>query len=275
VLGDTTPSDQRLSTSICLATFNGAPFLKAQLESLAAQHRLADELVVVDDASRDSTLEILEALAPRAPFPVHVHRSEVNRGVNATFEAAYARASSDVILPCDQDDVWHPDKMEALVSVLERVRNAVAAFCNSRIVDAAGRPLGEDLWSRLRVSKMEIAALGSGNGTGVWERRALVSAHQLAFRSSLLPMLLPLPARLSHDEWIALVLSGEGRIVAVPECLVDYRIHGANAIGSWLVPRQDLAAPDRRRRFAARAEALSEASEDDRSRFGPTGARPR
>ena len=56
------------SLSVALCTYNGARFLPAQLESLAAQSRLPDELVIRDDGSSDQTLAILGEFAARAPF---------------------------------------------------------------------------------------------------------------------------------------------------------------------------------------------------------------
>ncbi len=103
-----------LRISIALATFNGAQFLKEQLESLVEQTFLPAELVVTDDGSTDETLAILEWFADVAPFPVSVHRNEHRLGYGINFLKAASLCSGDVIAFADQDDVWLPAKLERL-----------------------------------------------------------------------------------------------------------------------------------------------------------------
>ena len=65
-----------MKISIAMATYNGERFIREQLNSLAAQTRLPDELVVVDDGSVDRTLEILEQFKRKAAFAVRIFRNE-------------------------------------------------------------------------------------------------------------------------------------------------------------------------------------------------------
>jgi glycosyltransferase involved in cell wall biosynthesis len=58
------------SISVAMCTYNGEKFLKEQLESIAAQTRLPMELVICDDGSTDSTIDIVEAFTSSSPFPV-------------------------------------------------------------------------------------------------------------------------------------------------------------------------------------------------------------
>jgi len=61
-----------MNLSIALATYNGAAYLKEQLESFAAQTRTPDELVISDDQSTDDTLRLIEEFAATARFPVRL-----------------------------------------------------------------------------------------------------------------------------------------------------------------------------------------------------------
>lgn len=103
-----------MKISIALATFNGARFLKEQLESLAEQTILPIELVVADDGSTDETLSILERFSNAAPFQVLVYRNDQRLGYGMNFLKAASLCSGDVIAFCDQDDVWLPVKLERL-----------------------------------------------------------------------------------------------------------------------------------------------------------------
>ena len=106
----------RSKISVAMATCEGGRHLEAQLQSIAAQQRLPDELVVCDDASSDDTIEIARRFAERAPFPVRIETTEIRLGITANFERAVSLCAADVILLADQDDVWLPEK----IALLER-----------------------------------------------------------------------------------------------------------------------------------------------------------
>ena len=98
--------------SVVMSTHNGERFLRQQLDSVLNQSRLPDEFVVCDDASTDSTLDMLEDFKNNAPFPVHIHRNASNIGWGASFMNMSKRAEGDLIVFCDQDDVWNERKLE-------------------------------------------------------------------------------------------------------------------------------------------------------------------
>ena len=76
------------STSIALCTYNGERFLSQQLESLAAQTILPDELVICDDASSDGSMHILEEFAKNSPFIVRIFKNKKNLGYIKNYEKA-------------------------------------------------------------------------------------------------------------------------------------------------------------------------------------------
>ena len=104
-----------LTVSVALCTYKGASYLGKQLESVLAQTRLPQEMVVFDDASPDGTWALLEAFEPRiraAGIRLVMHRNPVNVGFVANFEQALQATTGDIVFLCDQDDVWHLDKIE-------------------------------------------------------------------------------------------------------------------------------------------------------------------
>src|SRR4051812_17314881 len=100
------------AVSIALATYNGARYLHAQLDSLLAQTLKPEELVVGDDGSNDETLTILKDFALTAPFPTRIQVNAARLGYADNFLATAARCSSPLIAFCDQDDVWMPTKLQ-------------------------------------------------------------------------------------------------------------------------------------------------------------------
>src|SRR5678816_749736 len=94
----------RLNVSVALCTYNGEAFLREQLQSIASQSRLPDELVLFDDHSKDLTLSIAYSFAQSAQFAMRIHESPVNRGPIESFSQAIDLCSGDVIVLRDQDD---------------------------------------------------------------------------------------------------------------------------------------------------------------------------
>lgn len=238
-LEDTEGRMERSRTSIAMATYNGGPFIAEQLASLVSQNRPPDQLVVCDDGSEDDTLDQIEVFRETAPFEVVVQRNPQRLGPTANFERAVSLCEGDVILLCDQDDVWLPEKIETLVDALESHPEWGIVFCNGEVMDGSLKPLGYDLWQALFFGPREQAEVAQGRSPYVFMRHVVAAGNTLAFRSAFRESLLPFPELPStHDAWIAFVVSCLAGCGLVPEKLIRYRLHGNNLIGihrfGWL-----------------------------------------
>jgi glycosyltransferase involved in cell wall biosynthesis len=227
--------------SIALSTYNGSRYLAEQLESIADQRRLPDELVVADDASTDGTLGIVTDFVHRAPFPVRLFRSPANQGLLKTFERAISECRGEVILLSDQDDVWLPEKVERFEEVFTKRPEVLACFSDARMVDGALRPLGMTVWEKERFLAGERLMASAGKFELVLLRHNVVQGASLGFRRELIETILPIPASLDsrvwlHDGWIAICVAVLGRVKLIDEPLISYRIHGANAVGNAVRP---------------------------------------
>ena len=129
-----TPAASR-TISIAMCTYNGDRFLREQSESILNQTRLPDHLIVCDDGSTDTTRSLLEQFARKSPFPVELRFNSRNLGVTRNFEQALMACRSDFIALCDQDDLWHPRKLERLTEVLEANPQAGFACSNAELID--------------------------------------------------------------------------------------------------------------------------------------------
>jgi glycosyltransferase involved in cell wall biosynthesis len=130
----------RMKVSVALATYNGEKYLSEQLESLARQITLPDELVVADDGSGDHTCEIIEDFRMHAPFPVHVISGQ-HLGYVSNFFRAIAACRGEVIALCDQDDIWRPEKLSVCLPYFRQ--NVTLVMHSARVVDAWGNPLAK------------------------------------------------------------------------------------------------------------------------------------
>jgi glycosyltransferase involved in cell wall biosynthesis len=203
--------------SVCMATYNGFPFLRKQVESILGQMAQGDQLVVSDNGSTDETLGYLNSLGdPRVqvlsfPFP---------KGPIPNFENAMKHAARTIIVLADQDDVWLPNRLALVRRAFEgRMDEPLCLVTEGRRIDAEGRVIAE---SNLRV-------LGYRPGLMKNVIKNTYMGCTLAFNRNLLPYILPIPRSVPmHDSWIGILAEHYGQIKMVLEPSYLYRVHGAN-----------------------------------------------
>ena len=218
-----------------LCTYNGERFLDAQLDSLLAQTRLPDEVIASDDASSDGTWARLQAFAERAEgrgIEVRLQRNPANLGYVHNFEQGLQAAGGELLFPCDQDDAWHPRRIELCVKAFARDPGLLLLHTDARLVDAAGEPLGRRLFEVLGVTAGELTAMHAGRAAEVLLRRNIVTGATMALRRELLAQALPVAEGWVHDEWLAAVAALVGRVNTLEETTIDYRQHGGNQLGA-------------------------------------------
>jgi len=221
--------------TIILATFNGADFLGAQLESLIAQTETHWNLLIRDDDSSDGTLGIIQAYSGRD------HRIQLLPGDSGTvgnalgnfavlLESAHAQGA-DYIFCCDQDDVWEPNKLELMLAQLQQLEggSGIASLVHHDlvVVDGALGTLADSF-----VELMQLQPGDQHNPQRLISRNE-VTGCALACNRTLLEIALPVSDQaVMHDWWLALCAGYFGRLAYLPEKLVKYRQHGKNAIGA-------------------------------------------
>jgi hypothetical protein len=223
-----------MTVSVAMCTYNGAPWLEAQLASLAGQSRRPDELVACDDGSTDDTPAILERFAATAPFSVRIVRNPRNLGLLRNFEQAFGLAGGEVIFLCDQDDVWADRKIERMMQEFEASAGVGLVFCDARVVDPQLRPLGHTHWHSCDFTPAKQARVREGGAFEVFARHSFVAGATLAVAGRLKPAILPAPppeTNWQFDAWAAAVAAGLSEVRIVPDPLNDYRQHPRQALG--------------------------------------------
>jgi glycosyltransferase involved in cell wall biosynthesis len=253
--------------SIALGTYNGAAYLKEQLESFAAQTRPPDEVVISDDQSTDNTTRLIEEFAATADFPVRLSVNESNLGIAKNFEKAISLCRGDVILLSDQDDVWHSDKLESVEQIFEARPQLSLVFSNAELVDETLKPFPETLFDRLDFNGRNQRLVKSGRTLDMQLRVNRICGFTVAFRANFKELILPISGDgpLIHDGWIVLLIAAAGEIDFINRPLVKYRQHSRQQCGLGIRPSM-LSAMTDPIKTAARHEITS-SSNIDRIRY--------
>lgn len=219
---------------VLLATYNGAAFLEAQLESIAAQTHEDWRLMVRDDGSTDRTPEILRAFQARHPGKVEILADgDGNLGLVRNFSRLMERSDAPYAAFCDQDDVWIPEKLELSLTKmheLEREHGAdvpLLVFTDLEVVDRNLEVIDGSFW---HYANLQPGRCRSFNRLLL---QNVITGCTALMNRCLVAKVGPIPGEAHvHDWWIALVVSAFGRVDYVTRPTVLYRQHGRNLLGA-------------------------------------------
>jgi len=210
--------------AICMATYDPAPemFLR-QVDSIRAQTHRNWVCVISDDCSRPERFAAMKDAVERDPRFV-VSRSPRRLGFYRNFERALGMAPTGAryVAMADQDDSWHPDKLETLLGALG---NARLVYSDARLVDPGGHVVSNTYWTHRRNNHWSMASLLMAN---------CVTGAASLFRRDVLDTALPFPPPQFahfHDHWVGLTALALGDIAFVERPLYDYVQHGDAVIG--------------------------------------------
>jgi glycosyltransferase involved in cell wall biosynthesis len=218
-----------MRTSVVMATFNGEAYLSEQLKSIIKNK--PHQLVVVDDASTDSTIEIIKNTLKFHPdIELTIHVNEINQGSSLSFRKAIMLSSGDIIFLSDQDDYWMDNKIEVMNRLFDEDKRITMAYSDGIIVNKELRPIGPTIFGTRKHFK---------NGTGT-NRTSLevavdpdIKGCTIAVRGNFARQLFAATNPDSftlwgHDQWLALFsyIYGEVREIKMP--LILHRFHDRN-----------------------------------------------
>jgi glycosyltransferase involved in cell wall biosynthesis len=213
-------TEECIKVSVAMCTYNGALYLRPQLDSILAQTYGNIELVIFDDCSQDNTLSILREYEAK-DSRVRVYQQENNVGFVRNFDNAIAACRSDFIALADQDDVWFDNKIAQLMS---EIGDMLLIYSRVSLIDAEGHALPGEFpgSSTIRVEGSAALSLVLNN---------CVTGHASLIRRELFDLSRPALTEMPfHDQWLAIVAAAKGRLKASDEVLSLYRSHGKNVI---------------------------------------------
>jgi glycosyltransferase involved in cell wall biosynthesis len=222
--------------AVVIPLYQHEAFIARTLESVLAQSRPADRILVLDDGSTDGSLDVARGFADRGVEVV----AQENRGVAATVRRLLEMAATDcdLIATLDSDDVLVPERFERTLPIFAGDADAQLLVTGLRLIDADDQPLPpthprrrwvEAVWSRWEGADTDLAGwLGQANfavsNSNFIARREFFQQHPAK------------PYRFSYDYYLLIRAALAGTLRVLPEPLLDYRLHGANTMNTEPAP---------------------------------------
>lgn len=206
--------------SVCLTTYNGAKFLKQQLNSILCQLGANDEVIISDDGSTDETLLIIKNYYDtRIKLLYHKPKSGKYRFSLTTnnFQNALQNARGDYIFFADQDDIWKENKVEECVKFLQQGYDLV--LHDADIIDENNILISK---SYFEINNSKIGILNN-----ILNNSYLGCC--MALNNKFLNKILPFPSSpVPHDIWVGMLYEYFGNVILTEQKLLSYRRHGGN-----------------------------------------------
>ena len=208
-----------------MATYNGARFIKQQIDSILPQLSADDELIISDDGSIDGTLDIIAKYNDeRIKLLYHQKNPELTKiklsrsfyYATENFENALKNAKGDYIFLADQDDIWKDNRVK---KVLAELKCFDCVMCNYDVIDSNNRIIYEKFLKKNPISPSLIQNVITSRFIGCC----------MAFNRAVLHYILPFPKKLlAHDFWIGCLANKKFKFFFIDEPLHLYRRTGDN-----------------------------------------------
>ena len=233
--------------SVCIATYNGEKFIEKQLQSILDQTKSVDEVIICDDRSTDNTTKIIKSFIEKNglkdswKFSVN----EKNIGYCLNFYGAIEKAKGDLIFLCDQDDMWHKDKVQVMYDYMNKHADTYVLASRYQLIDKTDQAI-----DNLKIPYYSTKDDGSTEDISVdsligcsWIR-----GFSICFRSEIKEYLVPIDVKsiLAHDWYICSIGASLGKAVILNRVLCSHRFHGDNVSLSDMNRKEFLGSREKR-----------------------------
>lgn len=204
-----------------MATYNGAKYLREQIDSLLRQKDVEAKILVRDDGSSDSTTTILDEYQDKGLLQWYANgHKNVQKGF---LDLCKHALEADYYAFCDQDDVWDEDKLSVAVNDLQQKDNTIPQlyYCGQKLVDENLNLLSVHRVSDKRSAHTNYLISNVAGCTMVFNKALLMAVNSCDPEFVLM-----------HDSWVFKVcLALGGEYTVDPEAHINYRQHGGNTVG--------------------------------------------
>ncbi|MDD5458096.1 MAG: glycosyltransferase [Phycisphaerae bacterium] len=211
--------------SVVMTSYNHCNYLSEAIESVLSQTLGDFELIIVDDASKDGSQEIINRYQQK-DSRIRSILHEKNQGISRTTNDGFLAAKEDYIAYIQSDDRWLPEKLEKQIKILQK-NNRLVVWSDASIIDKFGNKTGQ-LFTQLYDSSKKLK---TGNlfsnlvNTNYICGQSMILDRRIAQHILFDPKLV-----YSNDYKFMIEVSREHEFHFIEEPLTQYRIHGNNSI---------------------------------------------
>lgn len=219
--------------TVLMATYQGAEYIREQIDSILAQTTPDIRMLIVDDHSTDGTDQIIKEYEAQYPNRITCQSHDTpSGGAAANFGRLFRQVSSGYVMLSDQDDIWFPHKTECLLEKMKSLETEfdedtpILVHSDMEVADEHGNSVHASFFKYQHVvpERSQLNQLLVENN---------ITGAATMMNAAMLPYLQDIPADCSmHDWWMALVACCVGKIGWVEEPLYLYRQHGTNTLGA-------------------------------------------
>lgn len=210
--------ERKKDISVAMATYNGERYIKEQIDSILANLKKNDEIVISDDGSNDETLSIIRKYQERDKRIKLINGP--HKGVKKNFENAIKNCKGKYIFLSDQDDIWMKNKVEKVLKIFEEKKSTLVVH-DAEVFNSEDKKILYKSFFKYRNS-------GSGIIKNIYKNTYIGCC--MAFDSKIKEKILPIPNNIEmHDQWIGILNDiFFNKSFFINDVLIKYRRHSQN-----------------------------------------------
>ena len=215
---------------ILLATYNGEKYIKEQIDSILNQNYKDIRLIISDDCSKDTTIQILKEYEQKDKR-IELYIQPQNLGVVKNIEFMLQQVENPYYMLADQDDVWLPEKVEKSLEKLKQ-ENADLVFGDLEVVDQELKTIYSSFGDYMLLNRKINKYINSDRLNYLYN---CVTGCTILAKKETIEKILPLPQKskyVIHDYWMGIMVSLNGKVAYISEKYIKYRQHGNNQVGT-------------------------------------------
>lgn len=221
---------------VVIPCYNHASYIGEAIESVLGQTRKAERFLVIDDGSKDDSVEVIKSYADRGVELIVQKNAGAHNTINRAVEIVAEDCTHVSIL--NSDDRYLPERFEKLLPVLEDNNGPAVVSSNLQMIDSDGALLGAD---ESRTKWLNAAwAIGNADDISTVEWMAMANfvttSSNIIARDDYLRANPFQPYRFNHDYFFLSGAALRDEIAIVEDVLLDYRVHPQNNINTDPAP---------------------------------------
>lgn len=221
--------------SVAMTTYNGEKYIIKQLESIKNQTVKVDEIILVDDCSKDSTTKVVKDYISDNLKYCKLIKNESNMGFIKSFKKAISLTKGDIIILCDHDDIWYENKVEVIKNTFDSNKSILALATSFVKIDEYDKIINEKVkfchannnLIRHRVKKNDLNKMNFKD-VAVYN---ISPGCTCAFSSKIKKELLENNYQIPHDLQIMIIAALKKGLYYLDKVTTKYRIYNNNTIG--------------------------------------------